>query len=344
MATPRSLRHHAANPRVTIPDVAARAGVGWMTVSRTLRQPGSVAEATRRKVLKAVKELGYVPNHFARGLLSGAAPVVPVIIPTLDHPVYVSFLDGANQVLARHGYQILLGATGYDRGVEEQLITALLGWRPEGLLLAGVDHSPATRKRLKQARLPLVEFMDLAEKPLGMNVGFSHFDVGKAVANHLIQKGYRHIAYAGTLTETDAKSVKRIAGFQQTLRENKLPCKYVASSTEPFSIHLGGRLLEKLLERNPKIDAVFFGNDDMAAGALFSCLRRGIRVPERVAIIGFNDQEIAGATVPAISSVATPRRKMGELAATMLVAQMKGEPVAQRRVDLGFQIIDRETT
>ena len=103
-------------------------------------------------------------------------------------------------------------------------------------------------------------------------------------------------------------------------------------------------MLDELLTNHPGIQAIFFANDDLAAGALFECQRRGIRVPDHLAIMGFNDLEIASAVVPTITSVATPRREIGVAAAQMLIAQLRGKPVVERRVDTGFKIIEREST
>ena len=315
-----------------------------MTVSRALRKPEMVSEPLRAKILKAVDELGYVRNRVASGLASGAARVVPVVIPTLLHPVYIPFLEGVYSVLSQHGYQIMLGTTEYLVHVEDQLVEALLGWFPDGLFLSGVDHSARTTSLLKRTKIPILEVMDLSENPIGINVGFSHYQVGVAVADYFRKKGYRQIAHAAALTEIDLRSVKRIAGFQRTLKDYGLPHHFIQRSNQPFSIALGGKLLNDLLEQHPKVEAVFFANDDLAAGALFECQRRGIRVPHQLAIMGFNDQEIASSMIPTITSVSTPRRLIGQIAAQMLVEQLQGKPPRERQVDLGFKIIERETT
>jgi LacI family transcriptional regulator, gluconate utilization system Gnt-I transcriptional repressor len=112
----------------------------------------------------------------------------------------------------------------------------------------------------------------------------------------------------------------------------------------PSSIHAGGMLLADLLERHPKTQVGFFTNDDLAAGALFECQRRGIRVPEDFAIVGFNDQDIASQVNPGLTSVSTPRLEMGRRAAEMLLARLRGQPLKQARVDVGFSIIERGST
>jgi LacI family transcriptional regulator, gluconate utilization system Gnt-I transcriptional repressor len=342
--TTAARKPQAPRNAVTLNDVAQRAGVGTMTVSRALTRPEMVSETLRAKILKAIDELGYVQNRFASGLASGTSRLIPVAIPTLLHPVYIPMLEGINSVLELQGYQIILGTTEYSVNAEDQLVRAFLGCSPGGIILSGVDHSAKTIQSLRRARLPVVEVMDLAEQPIGMNVGFSHHKVGVAVARYFYQKGYQRIAYAGTLTEIDFHSVKRIAGFQQTLKDYGLPYHFIQRAHEPFSVGLGAKLLEGLLRQHPNVEAVFFANDDLAAGALFECQRRGLRVPDDLAIMGFNDQDIARSTVPSLTSVATPRRAIGRAAAQMLIKELQGQPPPERQLDLGFEIIERQST
>ena len=330
--------------RATITDVAQRAGVGTMTVSRALNRPEMVSEPLRKRILSAVEELGYIPNRVAGGLASGTARSVPVILPTLNHSVYVAFLEGLYSLLPDQGYQILLATSEYRLEVEEELIATLLGWQPDGIVISGADHTKRARAMLKQARVPVIEIMDLSDDPIDMNVGFSHHAVGCAVAEYLIGKGYTRIAHAGSYAKYDLRAARRLKGFQQTLRLAGLPSDLVQNSDKPSSIGLGRELISGLLGRAPDVDAVFFANDDLAAGALFECVQCGIRVPEDLAIVGFNDQEIASQVSPALTSVLTPRFEMGRLAADMLLRSLRGERLDLKKMDIGFQIIERSST
>lgn len=345
---PRKRRSvHAQGKRVTLEDVAARAKVSAITVSRALRDPKKVSEEVRTRIHRAIDALGYIENRVASGLASGSSRIVPVIVPTLAHPVYVPFLQGVHAELDELGYQVILATTEYRQEVEAQLVQSLLGWFPAGLLVAGVDHLPETRKRLRQAvevGLHVVEFMDLTSNPIDINVGLSHRAAGEAVANYLADEGYRHIAYAGTMMARDHRGERRWCGFRDALRARGLPADYELRVDESFSIALGGHLLTRLLEAHPRIDAIFFANDDLAAGALFEARRRGIAVPRRLAIVGFNDLEIAAASDPPITSVAVDQRAMGRTAARLLSARFEGADRARTIVDTGFRIVERESS
>jgi len=331
--------------RVTLQDVADAVGAGTMTVSRALNKPHLVSEAFRQRILDAVAKTGYVPNRAASGLASGGVALIPVILPTLHHSVYVSLLDGLHSVLPKAGFEILVSCTEYMTDREEALVADLLGWNPRGIILSGIDHSAATRTRLKKARIPVIEVMDTDGTPVDRSVGFSHEAVGSTAANYLVDLGRGNIVYAGTQVEIDGRSVRRVRGFQTALAARGLPDGKIQSLNEPSSIGLGRRLLSEVLEKYPKTDAIFFGNDDLAAGALFECQRRSIKVPKQIAILGFNDLEIASEVTPAISSIATPRREMGCLAGELLIAQMeKRSASGKRSVDLGFRLVERAST
>jgi LacI family gluconate utilization system Gnt-I transcriptional repressor len=315
-----------------------------MTVSRALNKPHLVSSRLRERILKTASQLGYVHNRVASGLASGGAPLIPILIPTLHHSVYVPFLDGLCSVLPDAGFEMLLSTTEYLIDREEELVTALLGWNPKGLILSGVDHSRQMRVLLKENRIPVVEVMDLTGEPIDMNVGFSHYEVGRTVAGFFARLGRKRIAYAGMLTEIDFRSVRRIAGFQEVLKDHALPHHLIQRSNAPSSISLGRRLLADLLREHRNVDAVFFGNDDLGAGAIFECAKRGIKVPDDIAIAGFNDQEIAAEISPALTSVATPRLEMGRVAAEKLLRRFRGEAEPSESYDLGFQLIEREST
>ena len=333
--------------RATMCDVAKRAGVSSITVSRVLREPDKVSPLLRQRILSAVDELGYIANQVASGLASGASRIVPVLIPTLSTSLFVPFLNGVRSELDPRGYEVLLGTTEYQEEDETRLIATFLGWFPAGLIIAGVDHAPVTRQRLKNAvasGLPVVEYMEVTDSPIDINVGLSHRSVGEAVAQFFVDKGYRHIAYIGTLGSSDKRGARRLEAFQKTLHAKCLPSHYVALSEEPFSLLLGGRLFAQLIDAHPMVEAIFFANDDMAAGALGEARRRGIGIPREIAIMGFNDYEIASVMTPSISSVNVNPFDMGRIAARALLHSLDGIPGADRRIDTGFQIIERETT
>lgn len=327
--------------RTTLSDVADYIGVSAITVSRALNKPELVSEALRVRIDEAVQALGYVPNRAARALASARSHSVVVLVPSLSNTVFVDTLAAIHDTLYPRGYQMLIGDTRYSSQEEENLLRTYLEYNPDGILITGFDHTPATRSLLSAAGMPTVHMMELDDTmPC---VGFSQFDSGYALTRCLIEKGYRRIAFLAA--QLDPRTLKRGEGYRAALREAGLysPQLELAES-RPSSVGLGSRLLDRLLEQAPDCDAIFCNNDDLALGVLFQCQRRHIAVPGQLAIAGFNDLDASAWTNPPLTSVATPRYEIGREAAIMLLALMSGQVPVSTRVDLGYRLVVRHST
>ena len=181
--TPRRARRGSG--AVTLHDVARLAGVAPISASRALNTPGQVSEELLRKVTEAVAHTGYVPNRVAGGLASARSRLVAVLVPTISGPVFLETINALTEALAAHGYQLMLGQSGYADSREDALLDAIIGRRPDGIVLTGIMRSPEGRRRLLAAGIPVVETWDFTPTPLDMLVGFSHVDVGRAVVAFL---------------------------------------------------------------------------------------------------------------------------------------------------------------
>lgn len=329
--------------RATLEEVALLAGVSTMTASRALSQPRLVSEATRAKVEVAVAELGYVPNRAARALASSQSRVIAVLVPSLSNAVFSAVLDGIHDAVGASQYQLLIGNTRYSDAEEEKLLNIYLQSNPDGVLLSGVSHSPHVQRVLGSTRIPIVSMMDLAEREHDLSVGFSQLDAGGAMTRHLIGRGYRRIAFIGA--QLDERTLRRADGYRQAMQAAGLadPDLEVMTS-DPSTVALGAELMRRTLETVPGCDAVFCCNDDLAHGAIYYCQRQGIQVPRDVAIAGFNDLPASAWMVPSLSTVETPRYRIGFEAASLLLDVIAGREPPQRRIDLGFTLREREST
>jgi LacI family gluconate utilization system Gnt-I transcriptional repressor len=339
-------KSHRSTGRVTLSDVARAAGVSPSTVSRALRGERSVDPALIERVTATSRLLGYVPDPAARALASQRSDHVAILIPLLSNALFVDLLEAAQTTLRAAGYQTLMGVTHYDASEEEQLLREQLLHRPAGLLVTGLDHNDATRKLMESSQVPCVHLMDLpsgdsAEGPYC--VGFRQTQAGAAMTRHLLSKGHRRIAFAAA--QLDPRVMQRLYGWRSALQEAGL---YEATlewlNPAPSSLALGGVLFEQIMQQQPAVDAIFFCNDDLAQGALMAALRLGIAVPERVAIAGFNDLTGSDQMLPSLTTVRTPRAQIGQAAAQMLLALMRGDEPETARLDLGFEIIQRQST
>jgi LacI family gluconate utilization system Gnt-I transcriptional repressor len=327
--------------RVTIQDVAAAAKVSAMTVSRALKNPESVSEELRTRVTAAATKSGYVMHHAARALASSESKLIGVLVPSFSNEVFVDVLAGIRDFLLPRGYQMMIGDTLYSAEIEEKLFFNYLEHRPDGFLMTGFDCTQRLKAISDANGIPMVHMMDLSPKHL--SVGFSQQDAGYAMGKYLVDRGYRNIVYiAGQI---DPRVLKRRAGLQKAVKEAGRACKCSEVMVpDPSSVGLGARMLSRIFEVDPKCDAIFACNDDLAAGALFECQRRGIAVPERLAIAGFNDLGFCAWTSPNITSITTPRYQIGFEAAQLLLQVLNKEKPAKNRIDLGFHLTVREST
>lgn len=329
--------------KITLKQVAERVGVSAITVSRALRQPELVSEQVRARVLEAVESLNYLPDPAASALASNQTNVIGVLIPSVTNNVFSAVLSGIYDRVANTRYQLQLGNTRYRVSDEEKLLRTFFSQKPAGLIVAGVDQSRASRDLLSEGRCPVVQIMDLGDQPIDMMVGFSHVEGARAGTAHLIEGGYRRIAFLGA--RMDPRTQRRLAGYRAALETAGLFDERLVSTTPAASsVTLGGEMLADLLSKAPDVDAVFCNNDDVALGALFECQRRNIRVPQDFGIVGFNDLEMMGATCPSLTSVRTHRYEMGQRALSMLIEAIEGRRPRDAVVDLGFELQRRQST
>jgi LacI family gluconate utilization system Gnt-I transcriptional repressor len=336
---PRSRRRgRRRSGSLTLADVARIAGVSAITVSRALNSPEQLAAETLAKVSAAVQRTGYVPNRVAGGLASSRTRLVAALVPTISGLVFLETIQALTEALDAAGYQLMLGQGGYDSTREDALLEAIVGRRPDGIVVTGVMHSPLARRRLAAAGIPVVETWDLTPTPIDMLVGFSHEKAGAAVAEYLAYRGVRHPAL---LSADDYRASLRRQGFVDAAARRgfqDVPARLVPT---PTTLGSGRKALADLLEANPGIDAVFCSSDVLAHGALTEAHARGLEVPGRLRVFGFGDLDFAANTYPALSTVRIDGTAIGRQAARFIIDRAAGHPVPERIIDIGFKLIAR---
>jgi len=324
---------------VTINDVAKLAGVSAITVSRALNQPGTVSPATLEKVKGAVASTGYVPNLLAGGLASNRSRLVAAVVPTIVGPVFLQTIQALTEALAEAGSQVLLGQSGYAESREDALIEAIIGRRPEGIVLTGIMHSPEGRRKLAASGIPVVETWDLTDDPVDMLVGFSHHDVGVAVAEHLCAQGYQHPAI---VTANDYRAQRRRAGFEEALQRRGITPQVITVGA-PTTFRDGRASLAGLLQGSPRADAVFCSSDVLAHGVITEAQARGLSVPRDFGVVGFGDLSFAADLNPALTTVHIDGPTIGRQAARFILDRAAGRDPGPRIRDIGFSIVKRES-
>ncbi len=342
---PRRQTKTSAAPRrrassVTVHDVAREAGVSAMTVSRVVNTPQRMPPATLAKVQAAIGKTGYVPNLLAGGLRSSKSRLVAALVPTLVSPVFNETVQALTSELNARGYQLMLGQTGYADSREDELIDAIIGRRPDGVVLTGVVHSAAAKRKLLAAGIPVVETWDTTPTPIDMLVGFSHAAVAEAVCRRFQHAGRRRLAVIGA---DDERARRRTKAFLDTARRLRLSKPAVVQVAAPTTLGSGRSALRELLARHPEVDALFCSSDSLALGALIEAQTLGIAVPQRLAVIGFGDHEFARDLQPALTTVRIDGTRIGREAARCIVDRAEGLEVPDPVIDIGFTIVERSS-
>lgn len=329
--------------RPTLAEVARLSGVSPITASRALRGVSTVAPELVAKVVAAAGSLGYVANPAARALASARSQSVVVLIPSLSNQLFIDTLEAIHEVMRPRGLEVLIGNYHYDIAEEENLIRNYLAYQPCGMLLTGFERSEGARQLLAASHVPCVHMMELGGEAGALSVGFSQHQAGRAAAQHLIARGRRRLGFIAA--QLDPRVMQRAEGFRQALAEAGLQAPELEMlDPQPSSIGLGGELFSRLLAQAPDVDGIFFCNDDLAQGAVLQALREGVAVPGRVAMIGFNDLPASAHMVPPLTSIRTPRAAVGRGAAQALLAMLDGKRVVTEQQDLGFELMQRESS
>ena len=326
---------------VTLTDVAMVAGVSQQTVSRAIRSPLLVSEATLERVKWAIGTTGYVPNLTASNLASNRSMTVAAIIPVISLSIFADAVHELEEVLASAGYGLLLGTTHYQLDQEEEVIRTLLGRRPDGFFIVGTNHTPVATMLLRRSGIPIVEAWDMEDNPLDCLVGYSNADATAAIVEYAVGRGYQRPTFAGTVDEF--RSAARLQGFEGAVHR-LLPghaVRVVRPTDGSLGMDTGKSMLHEALRQYPDTDVLICSSDNFAAGALLECVRLGIDVPGSLAITGFGDFEMARHLVPGLTSVATPNREIGKQSAEILIQRMRGQPVDQTSLNLGFAVVPR---
>ncbi|WP_284734497.1 LacI family DNA-binding transcriptional regulator [Sphingosinicella terrae] len=323
-----------------IHDVAARAGVSAATVSRFFNMPGLLAEETAERIRRAVEEIGYVPNLNAGGLASRRSGLVAVFVPVISNSIFNPTIEAMVDALSAEGMSTMLAMTGPRFEVAPRLIDAALGRQADAIVLTGGAHGESVRRRLREHPTLVVETWGLPEDPINYAVGFSHRAVGEAVAQFLGERGYRRPLL---VVAEGSRAQSRRDGFVErwTTDGGSPPVEMKVSIPSRFG-H-GRAAFRRVGELDPRPDVVVCGSDSLAQGVIVEALHAGIRIPDDLAIFGFGNLAVAGEMRPTISTVDIDGGRIGRETVRLLKQRGEGRLPDERKIDVGFRIIARES-
>ena len=328
--------------RSSLSDVAALARVSPGTVSRALSRPEMVQEATRERILKAARQLGYVANGAARALSSRVTHTIGAVIPRFGNSSFSGMAQALEQTLAEAGFTVLIAAPDYRQSNEAETLRRILERGVDAVALLGAVHAPATYSLLASHRVPFVLMWAQAVEAVPC-VGFDERRAGALIVEHLATLGHRRIGFIGGQTGENERARLRYQGIVEAIaRHGMTLCDGVVIETN-YGFREGHDAMAQILAAGADVTAVVCGNDYLATGALAACDEAGVSVPQRLSIASFNDNDFAAYLKPPLTTVRLPIRQIGARAATYLIERLSGvDP--ELHTKLPIELIVRSST
>lgn len=325
------------NKRATIGDVARIAGVSTATVSRAIHTPGIVTESTRKAVQDAISQTGFTLNIAARALRQQRANAVLVLVPDIGNTFFSEILAGIEKVASAAGQTILIGDTAGEDRRERAFLDYLVNGRSDGALLLNGRLPDGLAESIAASRgiAPIVSVSEALNPQTVPHVGIDNVGAARLATSCLLDKGHRCLCHLGGPAD-NILTIQREQGFRQAAGD-----AHIHVVPGDFTIASGMAAAATILALAPAPTAVFCANDEMAIGLIAAFAVRGVRVPDDISIIGFDDISFAQATVPALTTIRQPRLQIGERAMMRLMRLIEGgdQPVTHELLDV--ELIER---
>jgi LacI family transcriptional regulator len=330
------------NKMPTIFDIARESGVSYSTVSRTLSGFEFVKDSTREKVLAAAEKLGYVPNQQARSLAGGPSNLIGVLVPTMTNDYIIQILQGLDDELAHSDYNLILYTTNRHQGKEATYVANIMNGAADGLLLVAPFASDPYLEALRQQDFPyvLIDQEDQADQSSVVNA--TNRRGAYEATQYLIKLGHRRIGFLAGLPQLNS-AIERLEGYRSALADSGLTFREEYITRADFMMPQGYEAARKLLDLDDAPTAIFAANDLSALGAIDAIRTRGLKIPEDISVIGFDDIPQAAVAYPKLTTVRQPLNQMGREAVKVLLEHLANPALEIRRIVLDTRLIIRDS-
>lgn len=329
--------------RVTLDDVARLVGVSAATVSRFVNDPSKVREHLRGPIQAAIDELAYVPHGGARSLASRRSRMIGAVFPSLQTSLFGGALDALQNAIASEGYTVVVASSDYDPAREAHQVQTLLANGVDGLMLVGAARDPRIHELIARKGVPCVITWVSQSDTAFPCIGFDNHRAAFDVTNHLLDLGHRRFGVISGRLEHNDRGQARLAGVRAALAARGLALAPEQIVYTRFGVAEGREAFHHLMLRTPRPTAIVCGAEPFAYGAIFEAAEAGIAVPREVSITGFDDMWLASQITPALTTVRTPRARMGGMAGEYLLSVLGGETPTTPR-PLPYELIVRRST
>lgn len=326
----------------TIKDVARAADVSVATVSRVLHNLSGYSDKTKQRVLQAVNELGYQPNAIARGLINKRTQTIGVLFPDVSSSFSSDILHGIEDYAHEKNFSVIVCNTAVDGNRTMKYLQVLREKQVDGVVFTSEVLKEEYYKALKDMQVPVVLVNTQSHKHMIPYVKVDDRQAAYQATDYLIRAGHRDIAMiAGTSTDPIA-GLPRVEGFRQALSDNGIAIAESSIAYGDFQLNSGRAAMERLLAEAPPFTALFAASDEMAIGAMGVALERGMRIPEDLSIIGYDDLSLARMVFPPLTTIHQPLTLMGKLASEKLIAMIEGASGVSSSI-VNHHIVERQT-
>lgn len=311
--------------RVTLQDVARHAGIGPMTVSRALRDPSLVSDASLKKVQQAVTELGYVPNLAAASLASSTLHTVAVLYPFQHDRASTRFIQALQQTLSKQPFQLIMACHEYHQYGETPLVEKLLQHRPSALVLFGAQLAKKTADLIESSELVTANVCGAERFNADITLDIAMADAAERLTRHLLDKGYRRIAFIGAQTDNRLHK-QQLNGWHKAMLAHYQNADLMITVPDAPSLQFGRYALGQLLQNQPDLDAIICSHEEIAFGVLAECQRRLLKVPYDLAVACLDGSSNCDHTFPALTSMRLNYEKLGQQVGERLMAMLEDAP------------------
>ncbi|WP_226580893.1 LacI family DNA-binding transcriptional regulator [Halobacillus litoralis] len=327
-----------------ISDVAKHAGLSKATVSRVINNHPYISKEKRELVQQAMKELGYHPNPSARRLRGHLTSTIGVIVPRIVNPFFAYLVNAIEQAAYANEYQVLIFQSDESREKEISFLNLLKTKQVDGVIMTSIENDWHDIKPYS-AYGPIVCCNEYVQDPLVPTVKLNQTEGAYAGVKHLIERGHKKIGYStGALFAGEGRDKDRNDGYQKALKEADLDLNPSWIFVNKHTIDDGKQIIRQMMNMNDRPTALFSGSDEIAAGAMSEAKAHGIRIPEDLAILGFDDQPIAELLDPPLTTIRQPIDDLGEKSVEQLLRFFKDKSAQSECVDLPFELIVRKST
>lgn len=305
--------------RPTINDVAKQSGVSTATVSRIINGQSGYTEKTREKVLEIIQEMGYKPNAIARGLVNKRTNTIGVLLPNLSSRLASALLKGIENSAHKLDYSVIICDTESDGKRTIEYLDVLTEKQIDGIIITSEWLKDLYEEAIVKMKIPVVLVLTASSHLQIPYIKVDDYQASYQATKYLIEKGHKHIGMISGSKKDKQAGLPRIEGYRNAMSDHSLKFSETSISYGDFAYKSGMRCMEELLKMSPEITAVFAASDEMAVGALSCAYKKGIKVPDDLSIIGYDDTQDAEMAIPPLTTVHQPIYEMGKMAVEMLL-------------------------